>query len=461
MNDAIFHQNYEPFLSNGDYASVAKLLFHPVPAITANRLSTLGPKERLRVFKLLAELDQRVVFMRMDEEEQALLLEAMEPTEATTFANHLPAYTLSRCLPLLPRPLSAQILAGLSKEKIERVRALWKFDDDAIARLMRESLYRIDAEQTVGEVLQTIRTDASIPDDLTEVLLVTRNDQHRGMARLVKLLRADPNDAVSQYVELEDFKVSPDTDKVEAARLLQRTNLPVLPVVDAHGRLLGIVRADDAMDVLDEDASEDVYKKAGIGDITHVREVVRSEKLTSGGIGYSVKVRLAFLLVTLAGGLAVGGLIDTFEETLAAIVALAIFIPLIMDMGGNVGTQSTTIFARGFALGHIRFEHFFRRHLMREGLVGVTMGAIIALIAGTIAHFWQGAPNGLDQLGFVVGISLFTSVTLASILGFLLPYVMIKIGVDHAPGADPFITTIKDFTGLAVYFLLASALLSV
>ncbi len=187
---------------------------------------------------------------------------------------------------------------------------------------------------------------------------------------------------------------------------------------------------------------------------------MRSEKLTSGGIGYAVKVRMAFLMVTLAGGLAVGGVIDFFEDTLAAVVALAIFIPLVMDMGGNVGTQSTTIFARGLALGHINLGRFFRNHLVREGGVGLAMGVIMAVLAGTIAYFWQGAPNDIPQLGFVVGTALFFSVFTASILGFLLPWVLLKIGVDHAPGADPFITTIKDFTGLAVYFGMAAWLLS-
>jgi magnesium transporter len=214
------------------------------------------------------------------------------------------------------------------------------------------------------------------------------------------------------------------------------------------------------MDALDDDTSEIMYRKAGMGDPAHAKELLRSERLTSGNILYPVRVRIAFLMVTLAGGLAVGGLIEQFEDVLAAVVAVAIFVPLIMDMGGNVGTQSTTIFARGLALGHIDPSRFGRQ-LFREVRVGLVMAVIIACIGGAAAYFWQGAPNDIPMLGVAVGLSLFTSVTLATFLGFALPWLMLKLGLDHAPGADPFITTIKDFTGLAVYFGLAGLLLGV
>ncbi len=165
-------------------------------------------------------------------------------------------------------------------------------------------------------------------------------------------------------------------------------------------------------------------------------------------------------MVTLIGGLAVGGIIDAFEDVLGSVLALAIFIPLVMDMGGNVGTQSTTIFARRLALGHINLTRF-RGHLLREVSVGLTMAAVIGVVGGVIAFLWQGAPNDVPELGIAVGVALAFSVTFATFLGFALPFLLIKLGLDDAPGADPFITTIKDFTGLAVYFLMAAWLLGI
>nr|WP_217352395.1 magnesium transporter [Candidatus Viridilinea mediisalina] len=154
--------------------------------------------------------------------------------------------------------------------------------------------------------------------------------------------------------------------------MLKFSGLPAIPVVDSEERLVGAVTFDDALDLIERDTSETMYQKAGVGDVTRNRDEIYSKRLTQGPIWYPVRVRIVFLFVTLMGGLAVGGLIDSFEEVLAAVLAAAVFIPLVMDMGGNVGTQSTTIFARGLALGHINLQRF-RQHLTREvsiGLVG-------------------------------------------------------------------------------------------
>ena len=316
------------------------------------------------------------------------------------------------------------------------------------------------SDATVGDALRKVR-ESELPDEVSnKVFVVDASGKYQGVVRLSRLLRNDEQSPIAGLVEGKDYAVTEDEHQETAARKLQRLDLSSLPITDAKGRLTGILRFDDAMDILDEEVSEDVYRKAGLGQL-HAKDAIRSELLTSGPLHYPVGVRLTFLLVTLVGGLIVGGLVDAFEDTLAAVIALAIFIPLVMDMGGNVGTQSTTIFARGLALGHINLDRFWRKHMIRESIVGVCMAAVIAVIAGTVAYLWQGAPNDMPLLGVVVGGALFFSVLTAAVLGFLLPYIMLKIGVDHAPGADPFVTTIKDFTGLAVYFLLAGALLGI
>lgn len=328
-----------------------------------------------------------------------------------------------------------------------------------VARIMSSEYLQLTHTDTVREAMAKVR-NSSLPADYSNFVFVQGPDgKHLGFVRLSSLVRAHSEEPLVNMVEGADRAVSYDSDREEAARILQRLDLSLLPVLDEHQRLAGVLTFDRAMDVLEEEASEDAYWKSGIGDLTHQKEVVRSEKLTSGGIGYPVKVRMSFLMVTLAGGLAVGGLIDFFEGALEAMVALAIFIPLVMDMGGNVGTQSTTIFARGLALGHIDLGKFFRVHVWRELKVGLVMGLTLSVVAGFIAFLWQGAPNGMPLLGVVVGLALMFSVTTACLLGFLLPWILLKLGLDHAPGADPFITTIKDFSGLAVYFLSAIWLL--
>ncbi|MGY6709322.1 MAG: magnesium transporter [Rhizobiaceae bacterium] len=313
----------------------------------------------------------------------------------------------------------------------------------------------------VKQTLETVRRSKTPLGQSSVVFLLDGQGRYKGFVRLSALLRAEPAEQVARLAEGADLAVTADTDQEAAARKLQLRDVSLLPVVNSQGEMIGVLTFDDAMDILEAETSDDIYYKAGVGDVFRTSDHVRSEKLTQGPIWYTVRVRILFLMVTLAGGLVVGGLIDTFEDVLGAVIALAIFIPLVMDMGGNVGTQSSTIFARGYALGHVTMQDFWRKNFAREAMVGAVMAVGIAVIAGTIAYFWQGLPNDIPQLGIVVGVALFTSVFTAACLGFLLPWAMVKIGVDHAPGADPFITTIKDFTGLLVYFLMASWLIGV
>ena len=331
---------------------------------------------------------------------------------------------------------------------------------ESIGRHRRTDFIAVSSEVNASDALNKVR-ESNLSDELSNKVFVTDDmGKYLGCVRLSRLIRTQDQTGIVELIEGQDIAVTESEHRETAARKLQRLDISSLPITDNNGRLTGILRFDDAMDILDEEVSDDIYMKAGLASI-HAKDHIRSELLTSGPLRYPISVRLMFLMVTLVGGLLVGGLVDFFEDTLAAVIALAVFVPLVMDMGGNVGTQSTTIFARGLALGHISLDKFWRKHMIRETIVGVAMAAIIAVVAGTIAYFWQGAPNDMPLLGVVVGGALFFSVLTAAILGFLLPYIMLKIGVDHAPGADPFITTIKDFTGLAVYFLLAGALLGI
>ncbi|MCC5957450.1 MAG: magnesium transporter [Natronohydrobacter sp.] len=332
---------------------------------------------------------------------------------------------------------------------------------DPVSERIRDAFVYVTDGAKVSDAIEAVRRTRVPTGQAAVVFILDTQGRYKGFARLSALLRADPESTVAAYIDGADLAVPQDMDQESAARRLQLKDVPLLPVVNAQRELTGVLTFDDAMDILEIETSDDIYFKAGVGDMFHTEDHVRSEKLTQGPIWYTVRVRILFLMVTLAGGLIVGGLIDQFEDILGAVLALAIFIPLVMDMGGNVGTQSSTIFARGYALGHITMQDFWRKNFVREALVGLTMAVGIAIVAGMVAYFWQGLPNDLPQLGIVVGVALFTSVFLASCLGFLLPYIMIKIGVDHAPGADPFITTIKDFSGLLVYFSMAAWLIGV
>ncbi|MEM4782548.1 MAG: magnesium transporter [Halalkalicoccus sp.] len=210
-------------------------------------------------------------------------------------------------------------------------------------------------------------------------------------------------------------------------------------------------------DLARTDGGETVAAGGGVvrkGSITDA-EQVRSDLVLGSSIPRILWIRLPWLIVALVGGLAAGGVIEAFEDTLEAVVALAFFVPVIMDMGGNVGTQASTIFVRGLALGQID-DKTALKYTAREGLVGLIIGVIIGGIGGLFAVWWQGIP----ELGIVVFVGLVTVCVVASVVGYVIPWIAHKLGFDPAAASVPLITTVKDITALVIYFWLASILLA-
>jgi len=206
------------------------------------------------------------------------------------------------------------------------------------------------------------------------------------------------------------------------------------------------------MDVVEEETTEDVFKMAGLLEMAEV-DAFRSARLIDSPVWTVVGIRLPWLLFALAGGLMAGGIIEQFEASLEAVLALAFFIPAVMDMGGNVGTQSSTIFVRGMALGHVDTSEF-SKYLWQEVKVGLSLGTVTGVIVALVAIAWQGNP----ALGIVVGVSMVGTVLVAAMIGYAFPWLLNKFGFDPAAGSDPLITTVKDLTGLLIYFGMASLL---
>ncbi|MBO8142048.1 MAG: magnesium transporter [Firmicutes bacterium] len=445
-------------LRNHEFDAVKRLLNRLTPDAGAAILAELASTDRAVAFRLLNKDRAIEVFERLNPDEQRSLLDAMESSEAIAIIEGMDPDDRAALFDELPAKVAKRLLRDLGPETRASIHMLLNYPPDSAGRIMSPNYVMVRRHATVGQVLDTVRQSPLKREGIAVVFITDETRRYEGFVRLSDLVKADPGTPVSQLLEGAELRVRAHDSAAEAARLLQRLDVPAVPVVDKENRLVGAVTFDDAMDVLDEDTSETMYHKAGVADLIHGDDLVRSERLTRGGILYPVRVRMLFLFVTLAGGLAVGRLIESFQNVLASVAAAAVFIPMIMDMGGNIGTQSTTIFARGLALGHIDLNRM-GRHLWWEVRVGMVIGVILGVIGGGAAYLWQGVPNGIPQLGIAVGLSLFISSTLACFLGFALPWAMVRLGLDHAAGADPFLTTLKDFTSLAIYFFLVSTLL--
>jgi len=413
----------------------------------------LSSEEQVIVFRLLTKDNALLIFEQLDTDQQQNLLRSFTDERAIEFINELAPDDRVKLLDELPATVAKKLIDSLSWEERRNTNVLLGYEPETAGRIMTTEYISLQRNMTVEAALEKVRRQAKDKETIYTLYVTNSSKKLGGVLSLKELLMADSGAKIEDIMSQKVISVSTDTDQEEAAQILKELDLLAIPVVDKENRLVGIVTIDDAVDILEEEATEDILDAAGFADVAG-RESDRSEVLIKGRIWRIWAVRLPFLIITLAAGMAAGLIIEGFEEILESVVIIAFFIPLIMDMGGNVGTQSSTVFARGVVLGHINTKHFLKPFLKEMG-VGFSMGAMVGIISGIIIAFWQGMP----MLGLAVGLALVATMTLAAILGFLVPFILMKLKADQAAGSAPVITSIKDISGLFIYFALVAMLM--
>ncbi|MCL2865522.1 MAG: magnesium transporter [Lachnospiraceae bacterium] len=413
----------------------------------------LSAEDQVIAFRLLEKNRALAIFEELDTEHQRILLRSFTNEKTMLFINNMPPDDRVRLLDELPASVAKKLIHSLSVEERESTNLLMGYEQETAGHIMTTEYISLKKGLTVEQALENVKRQAKEKETIYTLYITSDSKKLEGVLTLKELIIANENASIEDIMSKNVICVQTDTDQEKTARLLQDLDLLALPVVDKENRLVGIVTIDDAIDILEEEATEDIYDQAGLADITG-NESDRSEVLVHGNMWKIWKVRLPFLLITLVAGFLAGLVIEGFEEALEAIPVVAFFIPLIMDMGGNVGAQSSTVFARGVVLGHIHISKFFS-HFIKEVGIGFSMGILIGIAAGIITATWQGMP----MLGLAVALSLICTMTLAALLGFLVPFVLIKLNIDQAAGSAPIITSIKDISGLLIYFISVSIFL--
>ncbi len=428
-----------------------------------NLFSALLPADKSDVYESLAEEQQQELLPVARASDVADIIEQIEDQEAAQLAESLTPGVLVQVLSEMAPDEAANLLGDIDQDLRKRVleqlpdaskiRPLLRYPDDTAGGLMTTVFYVFPEEKTAHDTIEDIRSQPTYEEEIPYIYAVDEHGRLTGVIKLADILRAHPGEPLRTIAKSQVVSISAHEDQEIAARLLNRYDLLALPVVDDHQRILGVITADDAMAVLEDETTEDIYKRVGIisGGST---QAAKSNLLVQGPLWHVWAVRIPFLLVTMAGGILAGIVIEMFSDILESEVILAFFIPVIMGMGGNAGLQSTSIFIRGYVLDHIDVRHI-GKHILREMGIGVGMGVVLGLITGAFAVLWQGIP----EIGLVVGLALSLTIIIATILGFLIPFFLTKIGLDPAAGAGPLITTLKDITGLFIYFGLAILLL--
>lgn len=324
----------------------------------------------------------------------------------------------------------------------------------------------VSADLSIEEAVDRFQEYA--PEDPTQTTIyytyvVDDADRLIGVASLREMLSASDGDPISSIMTEEVLSFHRNADAEQAALDVADLHFPAVPVVDDENRLIGIVRSDTLVDVMEEESSEDMLRMQGMdlpeltkSDFTDV-ETKRSSIMLDASLWQILRIRVPWLIVALAGGFLAGGVIGVYEDALETVVILAFFIPVVMDMGGNVGTQSSTIFIRGVVLGHIERSNVIRR-IGKETAVGALIGVMVGAVAAVVAYLWlsalRGDPAAIEVALVVFGAMVGTSVV-AALVGFLIPWLVYLLGQDPAAASNPIVTTIKDVSGLLIYFGLA------
>jgi len=408
-----------------------------------NIMDEMSNEELVMAYRLLNKDLALEVFEGLDLNDQQKLISSLAEKEAGLVFSELAPDDRVRLLDELPAAVAKRMLATLNKEDREDVNLLMGFAPETAGRLMTPEYVRLRKEWTAALALEKLKTIAKEKETIYTLYVTDEKRKLEGVTSLRDLIIAEPTTHVSEIMDSDAVSFHTDTDQEEVAKSLQILDLLAVPIVDKEDRLVGIITVDDAMDILQDEATEDIFAHAGISG----GESAKSEVLIEGTLAKICRLRLPVLIIALVGGMVAAGVMEQFEDILEAVAATAFFIPVIMDMGGSVGTQSATIFARGLVLGHVQEKDIWK-HIGKETLVGFVIGALSGIAVGFIAYIWLGMLN----LALALSLAMILTMTLSAFLGFIVPYFLIRFKGDHATGSGPIITSIKDISGLFIYF---------
>jgi magnesium transporter len=413
----------------------------------ADELARIEPADRAVMFRLLPKNRALAVFEALDTVHQQQLLEALADESVHELFLHIDADDRARLLDEMPAKVANRLLASLPDDARTNTNLLLGYPEESVGRSMSPRYVSVRAGQTAPDALAKVRRAGLRP---REVLVLPVTDDQRklvGVVDLPDLVTARSDATVGDLVRSETYSVHVDEDQEVAARLMQEADLVALPVLDSEDRLVGVLTVDDAMEVLEAEETEDIQRSGGVEPL--------GIPYMEAGVFHLARKRAVWLLILIVAAVATVNVLEFFEETLEAVVALALFIPLLIDTGGNSGSQAATVVIRAMAVGEVRFVDL-PRILHRELRVGLLLGLMLGAVGFPIVALFYGV-----EFAIVVSSTLLVICTWASFAGGLLPVMAKRLDIDPAVVSAPVITTLVDATGLIIYFLLARAVLGV
>ncbi|NES85720.1 MAG: magnesium transporter [Moorea sp. SIO2B7] len=434
-------------LEQRNYEGVKSLLVPVQPVDIAEAIEGLPESMQVIAFRLLSKAEAIEVYEYLDSGVQQALIQEFKRQEVLDIVDKMSPDDRVRLFDELPAKVVRRLLAQLSPREREATALLLGYEEDTAGRIMTPEYISLKENLTLRETLEMIRSLANA-SEIIYYLYVTDASRHlTGIVSLRDLVISSPEKTLGEIMTRDVVCVHTDTDQEEVARMIQRYDLLALPIVDREQRLVGVVTVDDIIDILEKEATEDIYALGGLqsdGDNYFQTNLVTV-----------VRKRVVWLLVLLLTNTVTGTIIKSQELLLEQMAILAAFIPLLTGTGGNVGAQSSTVVIRGLNTEEIS-DLKPGQVIFREALAGILLGLILGSLATLWAYFWFKA-NMFVSLA--VGISLMAIALLASVAGSSLPFLFRSFGLDPALMSAPFITTAVDVIGVLIYFKIARMIL--
>jgi len=416
----------------------------------ADIFQELKPEERLQCFKLL------------DIEKAADVMEYLPATLQVELLSDIDEEMASRILTQLPHDAAADVLGDMEEDESEtyldrlphkfseEVRELLTYNEDTAGGIMNPVVLTVNSDMSVLDVLNHIRTKAEHDNmELYYVYVVDKQNHLLGVVSLRKLLTSPINQKVEDIMISDIVKLHIDDNSEYVADEFMKYQYNALPVVDLYNRLKGMITWDDVHDLVQEEVTEEIYASSGIS-----TELADEDEILKGNIFNSIRARTPWLFITLIGEFIAVNVANHFDHTLNALPIIAIFMPLLAGLGGNIGTQSITLMVRGFSTGQVTMNSALH-HIFREMFIGLFIGGLFGILVTMVTWGWKHNV----ELGIIVGLAMTINMTMATVIGTFTPFALKSIKIDPAVASGPVIATTIDVLGLAIYFTLVSTFL--
>jgi magnesium transporter len=420
-------------------------------------LNSVHPADAAEILEALPDEEQRALFEVWDADHSADALLEMDEKEQVEIAEHLGLAVISEILSEMPADDAADLLGDLSKarageilEKIEldkrqHIERLLKHREDTAGGLMTPKFVSLNKNMSTQQAIDFFREQGPSAQEIYYIFVVDEINRLVGVLSLRDLIIAEPNTIIKNIMDEKVIYAPANVDQEEVARIMRKYDLLALPVVGDDMKLLGMITVDDIMDVMQNEATEDMYRMVGLS----------SDERVSTPLFVSLRRRLPWLYFNLGTAILAAWVVGLFESTIAKVVTLAVFLPVVAGQGGNAGTQTLTIIVRSLALGEIDSKTG-RRALIKEASLGLLNGIAIGVVIALVAYLWKGIP----ALGLVIGLAMILNMIAAGISGVVVPLGLKLFKVDPAVASAIFVTTVTDVCGFFFFLGLATLFIS-